>query len=781
MKVHEDIQIGGKTLSLTAGELAKQADGAVMVRYGDTVVLVTACGQREPREGINFLPLTVDYREYTFSAGKIPGGFFRREGRPSESEVLVSRLIDRPLRPLFPKDYNQETQVIASVFSYDLQNKPDILGIIGASTALYISPVPFNKPLGAVRIGRVEDRFVVNPSNEEMGKSVLDLIAVSSEEAIVMVEAGAKEAGHELIVEALDLAWKEAQPIIEMQKKIAGSLGVEKWEVEPFQIPEDLKKQIDEKVREPISRSLATEVKKEKSLQFDELKKSLIEEFPEDSEERVYASLVFDEIKQEIFREGIFKQKKRFDGRAFDEIRAISGDVQFLPRTHGSALFTRGETQALVTATLGATSDAQIMDQLEGEWKRRFMLHYNFPPYSVGEVKFLRGASRREIGHGALAHRALNPVLPDNDEFPYTMRLVSDILESNGSSSMATVCGGSLALFDCGVPVRAAVAGIAMGLLKEGEETIILSDIAGEEDHYGDMDFKVAGTRNGITALQMDIKITGVTTELLQKALDQARKGLDHILDAMQNVISEPRLELSPYAPRIVTMKIDVDKIRDVIGPGGKVIRMIVEESKAEIDVEDDGTILIYSPHEESLEKARKMIEEIVEEPEIGKTYLGKVVSIVDFGAFVQILPAVQGLLHISEIANYRVNQVSDELSVGEEVAVKVIDVDKANGKVRLSRRALLQDRGGERSGGGPDRSTGGGGNYRSRRTPPRGRGHSSGPQRSQSRNDRRGPSRNGNRSDSGYNQRGGFRYPGSLGPDPRDPGGLRGGGRKKW
>ncbi len=810
MEIREEIEIGGKTLSLSTGDIARQADGAVTVRFGDTVILVTACAQREPREGMHFLPLTVDYREYTFSAGKIPGGFFRREGRPSESEVLICRLTDRSLRPMFPEGYFHETQVIASVLSYDIVNPPDILGIVGGAAALYLSEIPFATPLAAVRVGMVDGDFVVNPTNEEIERSTLDLVATCSEEAVIMVEAGGREVGEELIVEALDLAWRECLPIIEMQKRMAVALGIEKWKIEPERIPAEIVKEVQSKVGDELVAALSTPVKKKKSLRLDELKKSLLEQYPEDSAELAFAARAFDEIKLKVFRDGMFRGKRRFDGRAFDEVRQVSCDVQFLPRTHGSALFTRGETQSLVTTTLGARSDAQIMDELEGEWKRRFLLHYNFPPYSVGEVKFLRGASRREIGHGALAHRALEPVMPSEDEFPYTLRLVSDILESNGSSSMATVCGGSLALFDGGVPVRAAVAGVAMGLLKEGDEVVVLTDIAGEEDHYGDMDFKVAGTREGITALQMDIKIAGVTTEILSRALEQAKRGRLHILDIMDETISEPRAELSPYAPRIVTIKIDVDKIRDIIGPGGKVIRAIVEETKAEIDVEDDGTVLIYSPNAESLEAARRRIEEIVEEPELNKKYLGKVVSIVDFGAFVQILPTVQGLLHISEIAHHRINQVSDELKVGEEVLVKVIEIDKASGKVRLSRRAVLEEKeGGDKSrppaGGrsGPPRGSRSGPPRGGRSGPPRGQrggpsgagggGRSDSPDATRYRS-RRGPQHGGDpvgggrRPDGGRggNHTGndpntGFRYPGNLGPDPRDPGGKGGGsGRRR-
>jgi polyribonucleotide nucleotidyltransferase len=810
MKLHEEILVGGRSLSLATGNVAKQANGSVVVRYGDTVVLVTSCAAREKLEGADFLPLTVDYREYTFAAGKIPGGFFRREGRPSEAEILAARLIDRALRPLFPEGFASDTQVIASVLSYDMENEPDVASIIGASAALVLSEIPYAVPLGALRIGYIDGALVVNPSREAMERSGLDLIAVASEDAIVMVEAGAKEVSEELIIEALELARREAKPIIEMVKRMAEVLGKEKWPVEKELMPEEIVNKTAEQMSGPITEVLTVADKQMRARRFDDLKAKYLEQFPEDSQERELAGKAFSELKQKIFREGVFANKRRFDGRGLEEVRQVRCELQFLPRTHGSSLFTRGETQALVTATLGARSDAQIMDELEGEWKRRFMLHYNFPPFSVGEVKFMRGASRREIGHGALAHRALDPVLPSEEEFPYTIRLVSDILESNGSSSMATVCGGSLALFDCGVPVRAAVAGVAMGLLKSDNEVVVLTDIAGEEDHYGDMDFKVAGTRQGVTALQMDIKITGVTTEILRNALEQAKRARFNILDIMDATIDKPRPELSPYAPRIVTLKVDPMKIRDIIGKGGAMIRSIVDESGAEIDVEDDGTVLIYSPNYDSLEKAKQMIESIVEEPELNKIYLGKVVSITDFGAFVQILPSVQGLLHVSEIANYRVNQVSDELSIGDEVPVKVIEIDKVNGKVRLSRKAVLKEKEGGKGGDRGGDQGGRGGDQGSRRSGPRtgsrpprqdnrdrdrSKDHSgSDYNRTGSAGRRRGgregrgvpqggnrnPKPNGNRWDGNSDSNHGFRFPGNLGPDPRDPGGL-GGPKKRW
>lgn len=712
MKFQEKIELGGKSISLTTGQIAKQANGAVILQIGETMLLVTACAQRESRGDGSFLPLTVDYRENTFAAGKIPGGFFKREGKPSETEVLTCRLTDRSLRPLFPEGYFNETQVIGSVLSHDLVNLPDVHTITAASAALTISDVPFHTPIAAVRIGLIEGEFIINPTVEEIEASDLNLVVASSQEAVLMVEAGAKELDEEKMLEALNLAFESAQPLIQLQKDLAAKCGKEKWVTEASSLPEEIVKAVEDKLASSIVETLSIADKLERNIRFDELKKSLVELYEEDSDEYKYAKAAFSDIKKASFRKGVFANGKRFDGRAFDEIRDITCEVDFLPRTHGSAVFTRGETQAIVTTTLGAKSDAQIMDDLGGEWKRKFMLHYNFPPYSVGEVRFMRGPGRREIGHGALATRALEQVLPSETEFPYTIRIVSDITESNGSSSQATICGGSLAMMAAGVPTKDAVAGIAMGLMKEGEDFAILSDIAGEEDHYGDMDFKVAGTSKGITALQMDIKITGVTSEILRNALSQAKEGRKHILGIMNECINEARGELSPFAPRIVSLKIDTDKIRDIIGKGGVMIRKIIEESGAEIDVEDDGTILIYSPNGPSLEKAKAMIDEIVEEPEAGKEYLGKVVSIMDFGAFVQILPSTQGLLHISEIAHYRVNQVSDELAIGDDVKVKVLEIDSQSGKVRLSRKALLAKPEGAPEGGGPSGGGNPGGGY---------------------------------------------------------------------
>lgn len=731
MKIEETIEVGGKTLSISTGELAKQADGAVWMQLGETVVLVTACANRKPNEGVNFLPLTVDYREYTFAAGKIPGGFFKREGRPSENEILTCRLTDRALRPLFPDGYHNETQIVASTYSYDLENEPDVLTITGASTALMISSAPYNTPIAAVRIGMINNEFIVNPTHQQIEESDLNLMVASSEDAILMVEAAANLLSEEKMLEALELAFDSAQPIIAAQRKLAQTIGKEKWSVEPPEKDEKVYSFVEEKLAEEMPKALSIKAKQERADRLDELKEEIVNKYEEDSPERDHAKNAFSEFKKKAFRKGVFSNNLRFDGRQFNEVRAVSVEIDVLPRSHGSAVFTRGETQSLVSTTLGTKSDAQIMDELGGEWKKRFLLHYSFPPFSVGEVRFMRGPGRREIGHGNLALRSLEPVLPGEDEFPYTMRVYSEILESNGSSSMATVCGGSLSLMDAGVPLKAPVAGIAMGLMKEGDDFVVLSDIAGEEDHYGDMDFKVAGTSQGITALQMDIKIAGVTRDILSKALAQAKEGREFILGKMAEVISEPRSELNKYAPRIVTMKVNPDKIRDIIGKGGATIRGIIEATGAEIDVEDDGTVMIYSSDKETLDKTKAMINAIVEDPEVGKVYIGKVVNILDFGAIVEILPGSQGLLHISEIANYRVGQVTDEVNMGDELKVKVLEIDKRSGKIRLSRKAVIEgndsnqsprdggdnggggrpNRGGNKRGGGGSRGSSGGGN----------------------------------------------------------------------
>jgi polyribonucleotide nucleotidyltransferase len=692
--LNEKIRVGDRDLSVEIGRVAKQADGSCVIRYGDTMLLVAAVSANSPREGIDFFPLTVEYREHNYAAGRIPGNYFRREGRPGEKEVLTSRLIDRPCRPLFAEGYRNETQVIASVISADAENDPDVIAITGASCALYLSDIPFHNPIAGVRVGLVEGRYIINPTYDEVRESRLNLIVAGTEEAIVMVEAGAKEVSEEIMVEALMLAHKEINRLCRWQKELYKALEIEKRPFEPPQLNEEMTGEIERNYAERLRASLDTaeQGKQASYAAVDALKKEVVESYPEDQpEQRQMAKKVFDHLKEKIFREDILGNRRRPDNRRFSEIRPVDIQVNWLPRVHGSALFTRGETQAIVTATLGTKADEQFMDDLEmGEIKRRFLLHYNFPHYSVGEVGRFGSTSRREIGHGALARRALEPVLPAEEEFPYSLRIVSDITESNGSSSMATVCGGSLAMMDAGVPIKAAVAGVAMGLVMEGNRYAILSDIAGAEDHYGDMDFKVAGTRDGITALQMDIKIGGINAQIMQEALAQARKGRIHILDIMDQAIREPRAELSPYAPRIITIKINPDRIRDVIGPGGKIIRSIVEETGAKIDVEDDGTVFIATSDGEAAQAAVARIRGLTAEAEVGESYLGTVSRIVDFGAFVEIFPGTDGLLHISEIAEHRVRDVRDELKEGQQILVKCIG--KEGNKIKLSRKAVLRE-----------------------------------------------------------------------------------------
>ncbi|HXG90865.1 MAG TPA: polyribonucleotide nucleotidyltransferase [Blastocatellia bacterium] len=698
MELKDSVQLGGVEFSIETGRVAKQADGAVIVRYGDTMVLVAAVGS-EPREGIDFFPLTVEYREYGYAAGRIPGNYFRREGRPSEKETLTSRLIDRPIRPMFTEGYNSDTQVIALVLSADENYDSDVLSITGASAALYLSDIPFETPIAGVRVGLIEDRFIVNPTYDQTRASKMNLVVAGSEEAIVMVEAGAQEVSEEVMVEALMFGHNEIKKLCRLQKEMYQKLGITKREVVKPQLDQEMLTEIESRITDDLRDALDTgkHGKLESYAKVDQLKEQTVSAYPEeDAEKRKMAGAIFDHLKEKIFREDILNRRHRPDGRRFSEIRPISIEVGWLPRTHGSALFTRGETQAIVTATLGTSEDIQFIDDLEkGEVKRRFMLAYNFPPFSVGETGRIGSPGRREIGHGALARRALEPMLPSETEFPYTLRVVSDITESNGSSSMASVCGGTLALMDAGVPLKAPVAGVAMGLVMEGNKYAILTDIAGAEDHYGDMDFKVAGTRNGITALQMDIKVTGINARILADALQQARDGRLFILDKMEQAIAAPRPEISPYAPRILTIQIPVDKIRDVIGPGGKVIRGLVEKTGAKIDVEDTGRINIASANLAAAEEAKRLIEEIAAVPEVGKTYLGTVQRIADFGAFVEILPGTDGLLHVSEIADYRVRDVRDELHEGQQLLVKVINID-TSGKIRLSRKAVLRDERGE-------------------------------------------------------------------------------------
>src|SRR5436190_1859305 len=658
------------------------------------MVLCAAVGAQTPREGIDFFPLTVEYREANYAAGRIPGNYFRREGRPNEKEVLTSRMIDRPCRPLFTDGYRNETQVIASVVSADPDNNPDVVAITGASCALYLSDIPFPTPVAGVRIGLIEGRYVVNPTYDESRESRLNLIVAGTEEAIVMVEAGAVEVSEAIMVEALMLAHKEINRLCRWQKELYKVLEIEKRPVEPPALNEEMVGEIERNYAERLRSALDTtgQEKRASYAAVDALKKEVIEAYPEDQlEQRKMAKVSFDHLKEKIFRDDILNRRRRPDGRRFSEIRAINCEVGWLPRTHGSALFTRGETQALVTATLGTKEDEQFMDDLEkGEVKRKFLLHYNFPQYSVGEVGRFGSSSRREIGHGALARRALEGALPDDTVFPYTIRIVSDITESNGSSSMASVCGGTLAMMDAGVPMKAPVAGVAMGLVMEGNKYAILSDIAGAEDHYGDMDFKVTGTAEGITALQMDIKIGGINAMILKEALEQARKGRLHILDIMTKAISEPREDISPYAPRIITMHINPEKIRDVIGKGGSVIRSITEETGAKIDIDDDGTILIATADGDAAQAAIARIKALTAEAEIGETYLGTVSRIVDFGAFVEILPGLDGLLHISEISDRRVRDVRDELKEGQQILVKCIG--KEGNKIKLSRKAILAE-----------------------------------------------------------------------------------------
>ena len=687
------VEIGGRTLALETGKIAKQANGAVVARYGDTVVLATACMENKPNEK-DFLPLTVDYREYTYSAGKIPGGFFKREGRPSEREILTSRLIDRPLRPLFPESWRNETQVVAMVLSADSENDPDVIAVTAASAAVYCSDLPFTKPIAAVRVGLLNGQLVANPTVAEQKTSLLNIVVAGSEDAIVMVEAGSLEVSEETVADALQFGHDQVRKIIAVIRELHSKINPSKVQVAPLPFDQELAKQIEQQYGERLHDALDTAKypKKESYRRVGALREELLAAIPEEEEERrQLADRAFERLREKYFREDILHRHRRPDGRAFDQVRTITCEVGLLPRVHGSALFTRGETQALATVTLGTKEDMQRLDLLfEEEAFKRFMLHYNFPPFSVGEVKFLRGPGRREIGHGALAERALLNLLPPEADFPYAMRLVSDILESNGSSSMATVCGGSLALMDAGVPIRSACAGIAMGLVVEGDNAAILTDIAGAEDHYGDMDFKVAGTRTGITALQMDIKVGGITIALMRQALEQARKARLQILDIMDQTLSSARATISSFAPRLFQLTIPTDKIRDLIGPGGKKIRAIIEATGVKIDVMDDGKVHVFATNGDSAEAALQMIREVTATAEVGKTYLGKVVRLAEFGAFVELFPGTDGLLHISEIAEQRIRDVRDELKLGDQVLVKVLSIE--GNKIRLSRKALLRE-----------------------------------------------------------------------------------------
>jgi polyribonucleotide nucleotidyltransferase len=687
------LDLGGRKLSFETGKMARQAHGAVVARYGDTVVMATACMDNNASEK-DFLPLTVDYREYTYSAGKIPGGFFKREGRPSEREILVSRLTDRPLRPLFPEGWATETQIVAMVLSADSENDPDVIAVTAASAALYISKIPFNNPVACVRVGLLDGKLVVNPTYTEQKTSLLNIIVAGTEDAIVMVESGALEVSEETVADALEFGHAEIRRLVASIKELGKKVNPQKVSVAPPPFDEALYKTISAKFGDRLRDALDTakHPKLESYSLVDGVKKEVLESVPEEDEEkRKLAYRAFERLRENIFREDMLVRRRRPDGRAFDQIRQITCEVGVLPRVHGSALFTRGETQALASATLGTKDDMQRLDLLfEDDVFKRFMLHYNFPAFSVGEVKFLRGPGRREVGHGALAERALTNLLPPEADFPYAVRVVSDILESNGSSSMATVCGGSLALMDAGVPLKAPCAGIAMGLVVEGDKYAILTDIAGAEDHYGDMDFKVAGTRQGITALQMDIKVGGVSINMMREALAQAKKARLQILDTMDATLSSGRADISTYAPHLHMLNIPTDKIRDLIGPGGKKIRSIIEATGVKIDVMDDGKVHVFANNGKAADEALKMIRDVTATAEMGKTYLGKVVRIADFGAFVEIFPGTDGLLHISEIADTRIRAVRDELKEGDQILVKVLAIE--GNKIRLSRKAVLKE-----------------------------------------------------------------------------------------
>ena len=724
MATEKQMEVSGRKLVLQTGAVARQADGACWIQYGDTVVLATACFKDETVIG-DFMPLTVDYKEYTYAGGRIPGGFFKREGRPTEKEILTSRLIDRPLRPSFPEGYKQETQIIALVLSADGENDPDILSINAASAALAVSPIPFPNPIGAVRIGSIDGKLIVNPTNSQRDISDLDLVVAGTEDAIVMVEAGAREVTEDHVLDALELAQSEIRKIVGLQKELQREAGKEKVKVSAA--PKYDQQVYDEMFRThspALRQALLSSGKHNRKDAVSVMAQSVFEGMSDQEVTLLEAKKhAFADIQTRITRELIAKEGKRLDGRGPREIRPINIQVGVLPRTHGSAIFTRGETQALVTVTLGTPQEAQKIEDFEGETFQRFLLHYNFPPFSVGEVKFMRGPARREIGHGSLARRALLPMIPLEESFPYTIRCVSDILESNGSSSMASVCGGSLALMDAGVPMGAAVAGVAMGLIKHDDKMTILTDIAGAEDHEGDMDFKVAGTEKGITSLQMDIKISGISRQVMAEALAQAREGRLFILNKMREAISGPREQLSEFAPRLYTIVIPKDKIRDVIGSGGKTIRWIVEETGTKIEVEDDGTVMVASSDQASAEKALEIIRGLTATPEVGKTYTGTVKRIEPYGAFVEILPGQDGLLHVSEIAHTRVRSVTDFFQLGDQLEVQVVGVDPENGKIRLSRKPLLpppteeelataaaeRDQRGPRPGGDRERHGGGG------------------------------------------------------------------------
>ncbi len=687
------LEINNRTLSVEINKVAKQADGSALVCYGDTIMLVSATSKKEVKGKKPFLPLIVDYRENTYAHGKIPGGFFKREGRPSEREILNCRLIDRPIRSLMPEGYFYDTQIVALLLSADVENEPETLGLIGASAALYFSDIPFITPIGAVKVGYINNKFVINPTHSQFEESSLNMIVVGTEDGIVMIEAEGKEMEEEKITEAASVAQVTINEIIKVQKELYNQLKIKKREFVVEEIDKEKYSKIEKNISSSLSEAIMVKDKKAREEKTKMIQDSLLEDIPEENEdERIEVKEIFYQIQKKVVRDLILSEKKRADGRRFDEIRPISIEVGMLPRTHGSALFTRGETQCLATVTLGTFEDVQRIDSLGEAAEKKFMLHYNFPPFSVGEVSFLRGPGRREIGHGALAEKAIRPAIPNNEEdFPYTIRIVSDILESNGSSSMATVCGGVLSLMDAGVPLSMTVAGIAMGLITDGERYVVLTDIAGLEDYVGDMDLKVAGTEKGITAIQMDLKVPSIPIHVLKEGLEKARQARLIVLSKMKEALGGPRPEISPYAPRIINIFINPSKVGEVIGPGGKVIKKIIADTGAKIEVREEGKISIASLDMEAVKKAKKIIEDITAEAEIGKTYDGKVVRIEDYGAFIQILPNVDGLLHISEIAYHRIGNVRDVLKIGQIVQVKVISIDE-NSKVRLSKKALEQN-----------------------------------------------------------------------------------------
>ncbi|MDF1535964.1 MAG: polyribonucleotide nucleotidyltransferase [bacterium] len=702
MKSQVQLEWGGRTITLETGAVARQASGSVWARYADTVVLATVVAMPEPREGVDFLPLTVNYQEKTYAAGKIPGGFFKREGRPTEKDTLASRLIDRSIRPLFPQGFSHETQVIINILSVDKENDADIVSLVASSAALMVSDVPFDRTVGAVRVGLVDGEYILNPTFTQLENSTMDLIVAGTREAVMMVEGEAKEISEDEMLGALEFAHTHIIEIIDLQNQLRSAAGKEKWNFAAAAVDESLVRTVQDACRDKIAEALRIADKKERKSQIKGIREKVMEPYAAAENGGAAAGEVADilrSLEKDLMRSMVLEENRRIDGRSPDQVRPITCEVGVLPRAHGSALFTRGETQALAVTTLGTKDDEQIMDSLEKDYRRKFMLHYNFPPFSTGEAKFLRGPARREIGHGNLAQRSLMSTLPGREDFPYTIRIVSEVLESNGSSSMATVCGGSLSLMDAGVPVKKAVAGIAMGLIYTPAKSVVLSDILGAEDHLGDMDFKVAGTRDGITAFQMDLKVAGISRELMARALNQARDGREHILGEMDKALKTHRESISPHAPRIITIHVKPDKIREIIGPGGKVIRSIVEQTGVKIEVEDNGTVLIASVDEEAAQRAIAMIQAIVEEPEIGRIYRGTVKKVLDFGAFVEIVSGTDGLVHISQLAEHRVAKVEDVVKEGDVVNVKVLDIDR-DGKIRLSMKEAERELG---TGGKPD------------------------------------------------------------------------------